>query len=386
MRRRAEDLLSQSVMTLAMAEPFFGHVLTGLNRRLDDSTPTAGVAIERGRVLLRVNPTFFTRTLRRKGQRVAVLKHEVLHVLLRHVERLDDRPGTEPALWNIAADLVVNQLVGRRWELPSDAITLDALRPVVALPPDLTVREYYALLAPERETATLARLLDDSHSDHGGWGAVGTDAALAATEVCRLATRARHRAGSSYGTLPSTVREMVDQLVALGHPQVDWRRVLRLFAASSRRSHLHGTLRRPSKRYGTFPGHRVRRHARLVIAIDTSASISHKDLQDFFTEVQGIWRQGAEVTIVECDAAVQRTWTYAGRPPKSVQGRGGTSFDPVLAWMRERRGERWDGLVYLTDGYAAQPSIPPLVPTLWVLTRHGGEAPAGIGRAIRLGA
>ena len=131
------------------------------------------------------------------------------------------------------------------------------------------------------------------------------------------------------------------------------------------------TIRRQSKRYGTYPGIRVSRFQRLAVAVDTSGSISDHDLSDFFSEIHGIWRQGAEITVVECDAAVQRTYPYTGILPKRVAGRGGTAFDPVFEWLNSNRMRRYDGCIYLTDGYARAPSIKPNCKMLWVVTSDG---------------
>lgn len=64
-------------------------------------------------------------------------------------------------------------------------------------------------------------------------------------------------------------------------------------------------------------------------------------------------RQGAEVRVIECDAAVQHVFDYRGRLPDKVGGRGGTSFDPAFKYLNDnRRAGVWDGCVYLTDGVA----------------------------------
>ena len=60
-----------------------------------------------------------------------------------------------------------------------------------------------------------------------------------------------------------------------------------------------------------------------------------------------MWRRGTVVTVLECDARVQREYAYRGVPPRSVSGRGGTGFDPAIARANQIHP---DGLVYFTDG------------------------------------
>ena len=54
-------------------------------------------------------------------QQNALMLHEVLHMALLHVTR---RGSRDPKIWNIAADIVVNDLIIRNtsFRLPKDAI------------------------------------------------------------------------------------------------------------------------------------------------------------------------------------------------------------------------------------------------------------------------
>ena len=156
---------------------------------------------------------------------------------------------------------------------------------------------------------------------------------------------------------------MVEQL----EPSVDWRRVIRMFTTSSRQTRIANTLRRPSKRYGTYPGTKVKRYQRLAVIIDTSGSIKQDALGEFFSEVRTIWRQGAEVTIVEADNEVRHTWEYRGHIPDNARGRGGTKFDPALQWVAESN-PGFDAALYFTDGQAPTPTVRTPCEVLWVLT------------------
>ena len=54
-----------------------------------------------------------------------------------------------------------------------------------------------------------------------------------------------------------------------------------------------------------------------------------------------MWKFGAEVHVLECDADVQKKYSYRGRTPEFVHGGGGTSFDPVFEHIRSNRFERY---------------------------------------------
>ena len=144
-------------------------------------------------------------------------------------------------------------------------------------------------------------------------------------------------------------------------------------------------MHRISKRYGTRPGIKVKQFQKIAVAIDTSGSVSDSDLGIFFTEIDAMYKQGAEIVVIECDAEVQRTYNYNGQLPSEVAGRGGTVFDPVFAFLRSDRLTRYDGCIYLTDGYADEPTIRPPCPLLWVITSNGDAGDhLRFGRIIKL--
>ncbi len=172
-----------------------------------------------------------------------------------------------------------------------------------------------------------------------------------------------------FGALPASLRRYLDDLMEALAPRLDWRRALRLFAESSRRTWLKNTVRRPSKRYGTTPGVKVRRRQKILAVVDTSGSVVEGELRRFFSEVHHIWSRGAEVVVVECDCAIHAITPYRGRLPSLVSGGGGTLFDPPILFANEVY--RPDGVIYFTDGYAPEPQVLSRCPILWLISERG---------------
>ncbi len=390
--KNVHDELSRCIIQMLFKEPFFNHLLSGIVRTITEKIPTMAVGFLGNQVQLLVNERFFIKELRSKTNRVAVVKHEALHLLFKHVFRMD-LEKYDRSLFNIAADLVVNQFIGS-WDLPDNAVTLDKF-PDLSLEPDQTVEWYYDRLhklrkdcqknksrksstpAPRSAKALSEILGKPTHSDHSTWGIPKNveeqvKMRAAETELERLIIQARDRTpNKDRGTIPGVINDLIDAMIERRKPQVDWRRALRIFTSSSRRTYIFSTVHRISKRYGTRPGIKVKRYQKLAVAIDTSGSVSDSDLSLFFAEIDGIYRQGAEVRVIECDAEIQRTYDYKGHLPTNVGGRGGTVFDPVFAFLRSNRLIHYDGCIYLTDGCADEPVIPPPCPLLWVITADG---------------
>lgn len=179
------------------------------------------------------------------------------------------------------------------------------------------------------------------------------------------------RDAREWGKLPAGLRRHLEALEAKRKPVVNWRRLLRIFAESSSRTYVRNTLKRPSRRYGTTPGIRIRKRQKLLVAVDTSGSIRDEELKDFFTEIYHIWKQGAEVTVVECDLHIAARYPYKGIAPTEVHGRGGTSFDPPLRLANEEILP--DAVIYFTDAVAPAAEIVARMPVLWLICGDGAE-------------
>ena len=68
------DEVSRGIVSLLLKEPFYGHLLSGVVRRIDDTVDTAAVSLTPSGLHLIVNPQFFMKELK-KDERVAVIKH-----------------------------------------------------------------------------------------------------------------------------------------------------------------------------------------------------------------------------------------------------------------------------------------------------------------------
>ena len=430
--KNIHDEVSRCIIQMLLKEPFFAHLLSGIVRNISKEIPTAAVGLRGTNINLFVNENFFLKELTTTSSRVAVIKHETLHLMFKHIFRMDIQ-NHDPLLFNYAADIVVNQFIGS-WDLPDSAVTL-ATFPDLGLEHDQTVDWYYKKLAglanemrkqsnkyefnqggkgqegkgqPRKQSASdwsktsapqsagnLERMYGNpTHSDHSTWGVQADSSGLessaqassAESELDRMIVQARDRTPvKDRGTIPGRINEMINAIIEKRKPKVDWRRALRIFSASSSRTKVVHTMKRVSKRYGTRPGIKIKRFQKMAVAIDTSGSVSDDQLSIFFSEIHGMWRNGAEVEIIECDAAVQRHYPYGGKLPEFVSGRGGTAFDPVFEFLRKNRQMQFDGCIYFTDGYAPEPEIRPPCKLFWLITPDGkvGEH-LKYGRAIKL--
>ena len=61
----------------------------------------------------------------------------------------------------------------------------------------------------------------------------------------------------------------------------------------------------------------------MLLAIDTSGSVSDAELKEFMNEIHHIYKAGVDITIVQCDTRITSIKPYTGKHELEVQGRGG---------------------------------------------------------------
>ena len=390
MSKDINEEISRCIIKMLLKEPFYAHFLSGVIREVTDKVPTAAVGFKSGKIALYVNENFFLKELRSMTERVAVIKHETLHIIFKHLFRMKTKTY-DNQLFNIAADIVVNQLIAP-WKLPDSAVTLETF-PELKLPKDKSVEWYYENLKKNasKDSEYKKRLMEISeqgtHSDHKMWGEnENFSMEVVETEVDRMIIQAKDRTPKKdHGTIPLGIKSLIQSIIEKRNPQIDWKRALKLFSSTSRRTRVYHTMKRFSKRFGTRPGIKIKRFQKLAVAIDTSGSINIDDFNTFFSEIHSMWKFGAEVDVLECDADVQKKYSYRGRTPEFVHGGGGTSFDPVFEHIRSNRFERYDGCIYLTDGYAPEPKIKPPCKVFWCITKDGNVGPhLKFGRVVKM--
>lgn len=382
------DQITQASIQLILHEPFYGHVLTGLVKEVNAEIPSLSLGVNANKTpKLAINPTYWQGELSTPAQRLGALKHEVLHLVFGHFLREQDFANIR--IFHLAADLVVNQYLSTE-QLRLTSLTLN-LFPELDLHPFRSVDTYYEELAGAwNKTLRRGQIISPTLSNlmaagtgplagHDLWqnevGALSAaEKKVLASGLQQIVQHAIQRIGAKgQGSLPGILQTHLNQFVAKPEPTLDWRRFLRLFVGAGQRTFLQNTLRKVSRRYGTNPGLRIRNKHRLLIALDTSASIADAEIQAFFQEIQQIWRLGTEIFILECDTQINNAYIYRGTTPAVVAGRGGTHFDAAIEYANQQSNA--DAVVYFTDGLGPAPSLSCRKPLLWMISggKQGGD-------------
>jgi predicted metal-dependent peptidase len=380
--------------TLMFKEPFYGLFLISLNKEINDAVQTACVAKDGINTKLVISPKFWETIS--DNVKIAVLKHELLHIAFKHLQMYDDYPEKE--LLNIAADLEINQYIedsykDETWE--GLEIT-DAPWNTLNLPIKAGTRKYYELLLQEcknnpngdvckfvdamkdaneggcSKTITLGNGTEvEVKASHEFWkqyeGMDEAEKKLMEKQIEHQLKETAEQVQRQRGHIPGELKELIDSLYLSEEAVIDWRAYLRRFNGMASKVYTKKTRRKPNKRFYGNPALKIKQKKNTLVAIDTSGSVSKDDLKEFLSEIHHIWKTGTQVTVVECDAHIGRVYEYTGtiEEAKEVTGRGGTSYEPVMQYLWEHK-DKYQNLIYLTDGECSIERTQPCKPVLWV--------------------
>ena len=349
---------------LLMDEPFFAALSRKIEKRATTAIPTAGVCVneQTGHFEMIYNPEFFASLP--KEQVLGVLKHEYFHLIFEHCT--SRRPvGVPHKTWNIAADLAINShLVG---ELPEFAC-MPGVGPFEELPAGKTAEWYLNNITDDQVDQCdggegegqpgQPGVLDD----HSGWSEEGdSEAQQAANQMAKErlkqslkeAAKEASQSAKGWGSVSAGLKK---EIIKRLETKVDWRKVMRYFIKTSQRANRSSTLKRINRRYAYIhPGKKVKRQAKIAIAIDQSGSVSDEMLETFFGEL-GKLAKLATFTVIPFDTQVDDSLVYQWEKGKSHSAKrvmcGGTDFDAPTEYVNKNS---FDGVIILTDMEAPKP-------------------------------
>lgn len=162
---------------------------------------------------------------------------------------------------------------------------------------------------------------------------------------------------NQWGSLPGKV---VDEILASTIVRIDYRQILSMFRASVLSSSRKLTRMLPSRRYGfEYMGSKRDFTTDLLVAIDVSGSVTNEGISQALSIINRFFKYGVEnIDVIQFDYGLQgekMTMKKALKDKFKVQGRGGTDFQaPIDLFLKDG----YDGLIMITDGFAAVPEVP----------------------------
>jgi predicted metal-dependent peptidase len=371
------ETLEAAVIGLIKTDRFYGNLLVGLNKRVGNDVPTAAVGIMPGDLVptLFINPNFFGGLT--PVQRVGLLRHEMMHLILMHMDRKADAPMKD---WNIATDMAINCYCPELDEV--GGVTVAKVAKELGI--DIRERQH-----SEYYLEILKKYQDENPSSGSGDGSGGLDGLettdshdlweqLSEEQKQLVKQMVNSVAGrSSTSELPTFIKAQLEKLKD-GKP-IDWKQKLRAYVGQAIAPFKEKTRKRLNRRYGIiFQGKKKEYTSKLALCLDTSGSVSDKLVTAFFVEIDKITENFSEIVVIECDTQVRAHYSYKKGQSIVVNGRGGTRYQPAIDFALKQAP---DVIIMFGDGDHADDPIKPRVPVIWC---NPCDNPSKFGRFIKL--
>ena len=374
--------IEKAYKKLLIENPFYGLFLLGLSKVIDKSVETAGVRKRGINCELVINPEYWE--TQDDIQQLNLIQHEIYHIVFQHMFMTPFFKNHE--VLNVAADCEVNsylQNLDNTWIVPS----------MFNAEPKLGTKVYYDIIMSQTPPPPPQRGGDGNGSnglpntkdDHSSWGKEFQECSDAEKQLIQNQINSQIKTAAEQtikmrGTIPAEMQAIVDELFKPKPRVFDWKAYFRRMLGSIYDINIKKTRRKESIRFPGAAGIKHKKKVSILVAVDTSGSVNDEELKDFFSEITYIYKAGARITILECDAAISANYEYTGKWTGKVHSRGGTDFQPVIDYYRKNMKD-YAALVYFTDGEC---SIPNNVPrdTIWVITSAGDHSKKYPGRTL----
>lgn len=376
--------IQQSLYYFLQKNAYMGNLLTELNFYTSYQLPTAALCYDKQKRNFNViiNPVFFNKhTLE---QREGILHHEVLHFLYDHIMRFgfDSTDPKENTRKNLATDMAINQYIP---DLPEGCVDVKQFKlPDGKLFPVLRGADEYLKLLKDDKTQeankdTLKKYMGEDGNgetlDQHNW-----DADLSEDEkkefmeeMKKVLKRSIEKTAYGHDKVPDFVKDLLEsldkKLQGLNAKGILRQAIKKSVSFADRTS----TWKRPNKRYKEYsPGTNLGKVPNLSIYIDTSGSISHRELNEFLSVLESFLKAGTR----KCFLGLWHTSLYYKKKYKMRQRfdqaglqSGGTDVTGVMEDINKTKP---DLSLVLTDGYFDQ-TVEPKAQTIFIISKGGNK-------------
>jgi len=352
----AQLKISRSLIKLVSNRAFYGSCALRLNIIEDENTQTMATD---GRSIFWGREAVDKWT---EEEVEGVLAHEVLHVILMHHLRKQDRLHKK---WNIATDFSINETLNEDgFKLPSDALFDRNHRNKNAEKVYDDIKDQYY------EDPTWGYVME--MTDKEGNPVTGDQKDKAIDDVNEMIAAAASAAKKAGQDLHGNIEELVQNL---GKPKVNWRSFIRTTIMSNKPEDYSWS--RPNRKLLSeldlyTPRMVSTAVGPIAVILDTSASVCKRAREAFLAELQSINESlKPEATHVICvDTDVANCYSFTPNDNITelrLSGGGGTNMSPGFKYVLECLPETETLLCFSDCEFHSWPEEPAL-PVIWLST------------------
>ena len=345
---------------------FYAHIIAQCKIVLSKEVDIAGVSFNISKYILYINPDNFDKLS--LLERMAVLKHEALHILYNHVARKESR---DHMTFNIATDCAINQLI-KRDHLIDNCIFPDTLEAQlkktgynIKIPYNLSSEQYYDLIPEEiandqkgqgdrgsqntQQEAFTGLWENNPLDNHNKWNESEGEEELKKIITKRMLDKSIEK---SRGTVPMNLHEFLD--IWDSKPQISWKKVLRNITSNKKAKKIR-TFMKKSRRFSKraeIRGYKKDRTWDLICILDVSGSMSDDEIEKGLLEIKEVCKiTNSNIKIIQVDTEIQEITDFSSRDKRFARrASGGTKLLPALKYIKKKK-IKVDGIVVISDMY-----------------------------------
>lgn len=397
-QNQVDQILSGAVIELLQTKRLFGEVLIQIARQYDNRLDGAmGFKWQLTKLNLVINPLKLVEAVTYWHELLALLQHEVLHVVWQHPLRY--QTSKHQTNITLATDVAVNQYLE---EVPRGTVTLADLAKLLdqRLPALADSSSYLQIIqknkikgqtgqqAQSNQIDTRQQFNSEKRSNgeqkagkldtHAGWDSETKVESLSqqTAELKQILAQAWSQTPTrDRGLLPGKLKQ---QLEHIDQPaSFNWKQLIKQAVGSlpqgKKSSYSRFNRRQPLRM--DLPGQVTNLVTKIDIFVDNSGSMGDNEIAYLLTQIKEIVMTTETLTTVySFDAVVHAADAYELRNQSQIQfkriGGGGTRFQSIFAYLQAQHATNNDTLaIILTDGWGeTKINSYHFSNVLWVLT------------------
>lgn len=307
--------------------------------------------------ILYINPELFDKYS--LENRMAILKHEVLHIVNGHLTHRIQGKNIDSKKANIAFDCSINQLINPE-HLPFNCVNVNYIQELIApfstekVKYNETAEYYYNLLEP-----VPTELVPDTDNHSGEFDSESNSEIGVGDcdEVSDAQQQITH----------DMIKEAIDEIGGIGSGTLDYEKILDLHKVKSKiswknliKAHLkhnrtkttHKLNRRQPKRLDLKGYKSDKEKSKVLYIIDSSGSVSDSAFKKLNSEILSIHNQmNIEIVSIQVDTTASEPEILTKNTKKITRRKGAGTF---LSAGLDKAGEckiKYDMVIVSTDGY-----------------------------------
>ena len=307
--------------------------------------------------ILYINPELFDKYS--LENRMAILKHEVLHIVNGHLTHRIQGKNIDRKKANIAFDCSINQLINSE-HLPFNCVNVDYIQELIApfnnekVKYNETAEYYYNLLEP-----VPTELVPDT-DNHSGEFDSETNSEIGVGDCDEVSD-------SQQQITHDMIKEAIDEIGGICSGTLDYEKILDLHKVKSKiswknliKAHLkhnrtktiHKLNRRQPKRLD-LKGYKANKEkSKVLYIIDSSGSVSDSAFKKLNSEILSIHNQmNIEIVSIQVDTTASEPEILTKNTKKITRRKGAGTFLSVGLDKANECKIKYDMVIVSTDGY-----------------------------------